>query len=87
MAKTKKQVFDGPFQPGDKLKTTKPINKSFEGQVGLVVECTPKCVVVEFETGQLAGDPMKVPYHAVELVMTAKKIARKAADKAARDSQ
>lgn len=87
MSKAKKQVFEGPFQPGDKLKTTKSINKSFEGQVGIVVECTPKCVIVKFDLGPLAGDPMKVPYHAVELVMTAKKIERKEADKKKRAAE
>ena len=88
MTKSRKHEFEGPFSVGDKLVTTKSVNGPMNtGQICFVVECTPKYVVVRFDTGPLSGDTIKVPYHAVELVMTAQKIARKAADRAARDNQ
>lgn len=73
----KKQIEDivPVFAIGDIVSITKSVNGKNTG-IGEVVSCTDKIAVVRFDKGHLACSEIKVPVHALEVIQTAKRIAK-----------
>ena len=74
--KKNKEEFVPVYNVGDIVEITKEVNGKKTGS-GSVVECLDKSARVAFDKGHLADCVLRVPLHAIKLVMTAKKVIEK----------